>query len=111
MKTEPQPSAITPGGSVKDITLSQINLNCAEIIQELPAAIYTCDIEGKITFFNDAAVTLWGRIPRIGEDLWCGSWKIYQTDGTLLPMDAHPMAITLKTGKAVKGVEIVIERP
>jgi PAS domain S-box-containing protein len=82
-----------------------------QIIQGLPAAFYTCDPEGKIKSFNKAAVALWGRQPQIGKDLWCGSWKIYRTDGSLLPLEECPMAITIREGIPVLGQEIVIERP
>ena len=82
-----------------------------ELFEGLPAAIYTCDINGKITFYNDAAADLWGRKPTLGKDLWCGSWKIYKIDGTDMPLDECPMAITLKEGHPVHGAEIVVERP
>jgi PAS domain S-box-containing protein len=77
----------------------------------LPAAIYTCDADGRVTMFNEAAVELWGRRPELGKDFWCGSWKIFNKDGTPLPLEQCPMAETLKTGKAVRGKEIIIERP
>jgi PAS domain S-box-containing protein len=95
----------------KQRSLPEIDYDCRELIEGLPAAIYTCDVEGRITFYNEAAVELWGRKPEIGKDLWCGSWKIYRTDGTLLPLYECPMAITLKEGCPVKGEEIVVERP
>lgn len=82
-----------------------------QLLQGLPAATYTCDSKGRITFFNEAAAKLWGREPKLGIDLWCGSWKTYKTDGTLLPPDSHPMGIALKEGRAVHGEEIVVERP
>jgi PAS domain S-box-containing protein len=82
-----------------------------ELVRTLPVAIYTCDQAGFITFFNPAAVTLWGREPEIGKDLWCGSWKIYYPDGSPMPLDGCPMALTLKEGKSYEGAEIVIERP
>ncbi len=81
------------------------------LVHALPAAVYTCDREGRITLYNDAAVELWGRRPEVGRDLWCGSWKIFQPDGTPLPLDACPMARTLTQGRAIRGEEIVIERP
>jgi PAS domain S-box-containing protein len=81
------------------------------LIQSLPAAVYTCDAAGRITLFNDAAVALWGREPELNKDEWCGSLKIYRPDGTPLPVDLCPMAVTLKEGRAVRGEEIVIERP
>jgi len=82
-----------------------------DLIQSLPAAVYTCDAQGRIQLYNQAAVSLWGREPEIGKDLWCGSWKIYRPDGTPLPLDECPMAVTLREGRAVRGEEIVIERP
>jgi PAS domain S-box-containing protein len=81
------------------------------LVEGLPAAIYTCDLAGRITFFNRAAAELWGREPRIGRDLWCGSWQIYQPDGMPLPHDACPLALTLRDDRAMGGVEIIVERP
>ena len=81
------------------------------ILNALPAAIYLCDANGYVTAYNDAAVKLWGRRPEVGKDLWCGSWKIYDLDGTLIPLASCPMAVTLKTKKAVAGKEIIIVQP
>jgi len=88
-----------------------LDFNCRELIEGLPAAIYLCDAEGKISFFNEAAVELWGRRPELGKELWCGSWKIYSPDGLPLNLDECPMAVTVKEGRSVKSEEIMIERP
>ncbi len=82
-----------------------------EIIHGLPAAIYTCDAEGYIKFYNQAAVNLWGAEPLIGESKWCGSWKIYHPDGTPMPLDECPMAVAIKEGRIVSNQEIIVERP
>lgn len=82
-----------------------------DLIQNLPEAVYTCDASGYIKLYNKAAVDLWGREPIPGKDLWCGSWKIFNTDGTDLPLDSGPMAITLKEGIPVLGKEIMVQRP
>jgi PAS domain S-box-containing protein len=82
-----------------------------EIIEALPAAIYTTDATGRITFFNEAAAAMWGRRPTLGEEQWCGSWKLYWADGTPLAHDECPMAVALKTGRPVRNVEAVAERP
>jgi PAS domain S-box-containing protein len=94
-----------------DKLLHESELLHRQLLQGLPAATYTCDSKGRITFFNEAAAKLWGREPKIGVDLWCGSWKIYKTDGTILPLDTCPMGVALKEGRAVFGEEIVVERP
>jgi PAS domain S-box-containing protein len=83
----------------------------SKLIEGLPAAIYTCDSRGRVMLYNKAAASLWGREPEIGKDLWCGSWRIYRTDGSTLPLNECPMAIALLEKRAVFGEEIIIERP
>ena len=67
----------------------------------LPVAVYTCDKNGYITYYNECAKKIWGRQPEIGKDLWSGSIKTLTVDGNPLPLDECPMALTLKTGKEV----------
>jgi PAS domain S-box-containing protein len=82
------------------------------ILSSVPVAIYTCDKDGYITWFNAAAAALWGREPVIGSDLWSGSLKMFYADGIRpMPMDSCPMAICLKEERAIQHEEIVIERP
>ena len=82
-----------------------------QVVFSLPAAVYTTDADGRVTLYNEAAVKLWGREPEKGRDLWCGSFRSYRPDGSELPADQCPMAITLKSGKSLRGQEIIIERP
>jgi PAS domain S-box-containing protein len=81
------------------------------MIDALPVAIYTTDAEGWLTHFNPAAATFSGRMPEVGTDRWCVSWKLYHTDGTPMPLDTCPMAIALKEGRAVRGAIAIAERP
>jgi PAS domain S-box-containing protein len=82
-----------------------------DLIEALPAAVYTTDAEGRITMFNEAAVKLSGRVPQLGTDSWCVSWKLFRPDGTPLPHDQCPMATALKEGRALRGYEVIAERP
>jgi PAS domain S-box-containing protein len=82
-----------------------------ELLEALPAAIYTTDATGRITFFNEAAVTLSGRTPRLGIDHWCVTWRLYWPDGRPLPHDECPMAMALKEDRPIRGIEAVVERP
>jgi PAS domain S-box-containing protein len=104
-----------PGMSLKGISvhgaLPQLDYDLRDLMESLAAAIYTCDKEGKITFYNEAAADLWGRRPEIGKDLWTGSWKMYNPDGSSLDPDKCPMAVALKENYTVKGEEIIVERP
>ena len=69
------------------------------LVHALPAAIYTCDANGRIALFNQAAVNLWGREPEVGKDLWCGSKLILKADGSPLPREEFPMALAVQTGQ------------
>jgi PAS domain S-box-containing protein len=82
-----------------------------ELLAAIPAAIYTTDVHGKITYFNEAAVALAGRTPTLGSDKWCVTWKLYRPDGTPLPHDECPMAVALKEGRPIRNAEAVAERP
>jgi PAS domain S-box-containing protein len=82
-----------------------------DLIEALGLAVYTTDAEGTITLYNDTAATLWGRPPVLGEDKWCGSWRIFTPAGEPMDLDSCPMAVTLKTGIPVRDEEILVERP
>ncbi|ALI98009.1 PAS domain S-box protein [Rufibacter tibetensis] len=85
--------------------------NFRKLIEDLPAAVYTCTTDGQIKLFNRAAVELWGREPETEKDLWCGSWKTYDCNGHSLALEDSPMAATLKHEKPALDQEIIIERP
>ncbi|HTV44641.1 MAG TPA: PAS domain S-box protein [Stellaceae bacterium] len=82
-----------------------------QLLEALPAAIYTTDAEGRLTFYNEAAVEFSGRRPRLGSDRWCISWRLYFPDGTPLPLGECPMAVALKEDRPVRGVDAILERP
>ena len=82
-----------------------------ELFSSIPAAIYTTDAEGRITYFNDAAVELAGRTPTLGSDEWCVTWKLYWPDGTPMRHDECPMAVALKEGRTIRNAEAIAERP
>ncbi|RCS22283.1 PAS domain S-box protein [Phyllobacterium salinisoli] len=85
--------------------------NEGAILQALPAAVYTTDAEGRITFYNEAAAELWGVRPELGKSEFCGSWKLFWPDGRFLPHDECPMAMALKEKRPIRGIEAVAERP
>ncbi len=81
------------------------------ILDELPAAIYTTDPLGRITYYNEAAVELWGHRPPLGESEWSGSWHLFNSDGTPLAHADCPMAMAIKEQRPIRGVEAIAERP
>jgi PAS domain S-box-containing protein len=82
-----------------------------EMIDALPAAIYTTDAQGRVTHFNSACVEFSGRTPQLGSDHWCVTWKLFHPDGRAMPHDQCPMAVALKEGRVVRGAEAIAERP
>jgi PAS domain S-box-containing protein len=92
-------------------TLRERDRRFRELLDALPAAIYTTDTAGRITYYNESAVVLWGHRPTLGTSEWCGSWKLFWPDGTPLPHDQCPMAVALKEDRAVRGMEAACERP
>jgi PAS domain S-box-containing protein len=82
-----------------------------DILDALPAAVYTTDTTGLITYYNEAAATLWGHRPVLGKNHWCGVWKLYWPDGRVMAHDQCPMAIALRERRPVRGIEAVAERP
>lgn len=87
------------------------NSSFREIMDALPVAVYTTDSEGRLTYYNDAAVKLSGSVPQIGTDQWCVTWKLFLADGTPLPYHECPMAIALRGGQVPGGIECIAERP
>jgi PAS domain S-box-containing protein len=81
-----------------------------DLLQALPAAIYTTNADGRITFFNRACIEFTGRTPRIG-DMWCVTWKLFRPDGTPLPHEDCQMAIAIKENRPVRDMEAIAERP
>ncbi|MGQ2906010.1 MAG: PAS domain-containing sensor histidine kinase [Neoaquamicrobium sediminum] len=103
---------------IQDVTAAQLmedriresERHMRDLLDALPAAVYTTDAEGRITFFNRAAIEMAGRTPHIG-DMWCVSWRLFNTDGSPLPHGQCPMAVALKEKRPVRGAEAVVERP
>jgi PAS domain S-box-containing protein len=124
--TKPKPSDILPAeGNRGDATIAegakaltglvsqseQGNSAFQEMMEALPVAIYTTDAQGRLTYFNSAAAKLSGRVPELGSQQWCVTWKMFLPNGTPLPHDQCPMAIALKGGEVPVGAECIGERP
>ncbi len=82
-----------------------------ESILALPFAVYTTDATGLLTFFNPAAAELVGRVPEIGRDRWCVTWRQRWPDGRLMAPEDYPMAVALRENRPIGGIEVVGERP
>src|SRR5690606_34032382 len=83
------------------------------LLENLPAATYTCDANGLITYFNKSAANLWGREPELNNpsDRFCGAYKLYSPDGFPVEHQHCWMALALEENSEYVEREIVIERP
>jgi len=83
------------------------------VLAILPAAAYTCDADGLITYFNQRAVATWGREPKLRDpaDRYCGSFHLFAADGAPIPHDECWMARCLRERREYRDANIVIERP
>src|ERR1700716_4718307 len=80
-------------------------------LDQLSAAIYVTDPYGLITYYNSACIEFAGRVPMVGRDRWCVTWKLYTEDGAFLPHEQCPMAVAILEKRSVRGVTAVAERP
>lgn len=83
------------------------------ILDVLPVAVYVCDADGLITYFNPQAVQLWGREPKLKnpDNRYCGSFRIYSADGAAVTHETCWMALALRDGKEYADRSVVFEQP
>ena len=75
------------------------------LFEQLPFAVYVCDRDGLVLRYNRRAAELWGRSPKLGDpdERFCGSYRMFRPDGSLLPHHQCPMADVLRTGISVRN--------
>src|SRR5215470_17160382 len=69
--------------------------------------------QSALVRYNKRAVELWGRGPRLGDigEFSETKFRHYTAQGVPLPFAASPVAVALRSGVPVRGVELLIERP
>lgn len=100
-------------GTVADITnhidtTKQLKENeqfKSSVLEALTEGLVVQDKNGKIVIGNTAASEILGLSMNqlIGKDSYDPLWQATDIDGNLLKPEEHPVLITLKTGKSVKG--------
>jgi PAS domain S-box-containing protein len=94
-----------------EISLRESEERFRQLVQGLPAAVYTCDVKGRILLYNAEAVKLWGQEPDCKRKRWCGSHRIFDERGN--PLRRRDLAIVraIREGKTSQEPERIIERP
>ena len=82
-------------------------------LSRLPAAAYICDADGLITYFNERAPEIWGRVPRLNDprDRFCGAWRVVSIEGDSIEPEQCCLALALKENREYEGHEMVVLRP
>lgn len=82
-----------------------------DLIENLPAAVYTTDTEGRIRLFNKAAVALFGCEPETGTPEWSPGVRLYDAEGTSMPFSTTSVARAVIGAHSANGdLEITIRR-
>ncbi|MGH6729599.1 MAG: PAS domain-containing protein, partial [Sphingomicrobium sp.] len=81
------------------------------MLDALPVPVYTTDAEGAVTYWNNACLAFAGRVPQLGSDKWCVTWKLYTTAGDRLPHDQCPMAEAIREKRQVRDAIAIALRP
>ena len=82
-------------------------------LDAIPTGFCICRSDGTLARYNQRAVELWGRAPRLGDphEFSDGNFRRYTPEGVPLQFAATPVAVVLRSGVPVRGVELIIERP
>jgi PAS domain S-box-containing protein len=90
--------------------LRELEAGFRRLLEALPAAVETADTSGRITYCNHAAERLWGKRPVLKRDSWHENYRLYDRDGTPIPIQDQPIHICLTEGRPVQREDVLLER-
>jgi len=93
------------------LTALRCDRDWTAVLDDLPVPVYTTDPQGRVTYWNNACVEFAGRVPQLGDDRWCVTWRLFGTDGEPMAHECCPMADAIRSGKAVRGKIAIAMRP
>ena len=94
------------------VRLRDAETHLRELIAALPAAVYACDSNGVITYFNEQAARLWGDSPDADNAPWrfLSARKFYSPDGQAVEAARLPAREAMETGVPILNRELVLVR-
>ena len=81
-----------------------------QAVTDLPVAVYTCDMDGRIRAYNREAARIWGCHPDIGMPIWHAGWKAFTPQGRPIGAGEWHAAVALRNAVPVIHTSITIER-
>ncbi|MDH7460124.1 PAS domain S-box protein [Chitinophagaceae bacterium 26-R-25] len=64
-----------------NVTFPDTKYLLQQVLDPQQDAVYICDNDGYIVFYNEASAKLWGRRPEPGKEKWTGAWKTFDDKG------------------------------
>jgi two-component system CheB/CheR fusion protein len=85
------------------------------LMTNLSSGVALITEDGKFTLYNPAFLTMFGLaedscIRNVNDQNW-GDWQVFEEDGTLLPLDDHPVRKAALTGQAVRNKLVGVRLP
>ena len=73
-------------------------------LDAIPTGFCVCRSDGTLARYNQRAVELWGRAPRLGDpnEVSAGNFRRYTPEGVPLQFAATPVAVVLRSGVPVR---------
>lgn len=81
------------------------------VLNRLPVPVYATDANGQVTYWNQACVNFAGRVPQLGRDRWCVTWRLMTVDGEQMPPDKCPMAQAIGLKRPLTDEIAIAVRP
>lgn len=87
--------------SQTDCQTGAAKIDIQQILHNSPIAFFTCGINGKITFYNQAAEKLWNAQPSTEKDYFTGPIKIFYPNGKEMPVSEFPASMVANGANAI----------
>jgi diguanylate cyclase (GGDEF)-like protein/PAS domain S-box-containing protein len=81
------------------------------VVDNLAEAVIIRDVGGRVVALNAAARRLFGAARILGATGTAPGWQRLRADGSALPLDEAPSAVTLRTGRPVCDFVMGLRRP
>lgn len=82
------------------------------LISRLPVAAFSCNLEGAVVSYNEAAAELWGCVPKPAEiGKWSGALAMFELDGKPVPRSSFPAARAIACGRDLESEQLWLMRP
>lgn len=95
--------------------LSESENRFRTLVLNVSSGVALIDENGKFALYNPAFLTMFGlaensSVRDVNDQKW-GDWQVFEPDGTLLPVDEHPVRKAARTGVAVRNKLVGVRLP